>query len=131
MSINITLPPITTSPVTVTVTNNSSNLVSVSPWTHTTNAWNTATVTSSVNQQGLHVLGDASFQGEASFEGDIKVKEKSLSDFMEKVEERLNILPLNEKLEAEWIELKIIGDKYRALEKELIEKNKMWNILKK
>ena len=103
----------------------------MSPWTHTTNAWNTATVTSSVNQQGLRVLGDASFQGEASFEGDIKVKEKSLSDFMEKVEERLNILPLNEKLEAEWIELKIIGDKYRALEKELIEKNKMWNILKK
>ena len=108
-----------------TVTNTSSNLVSVSPWAHTTSAWNTATVTSSVNQQGLHVLGDA------SFEGDIKVKEKSLSDFMGKVEERLNILPLNEKLEAEWIELKTIGDKYRALEKELIEKNKMWNILKK
>ena len=109
MSINITLPSIyTTSPATVTVTNNSGNVVSVSPWT-----------------QSLHVLGDA------SFEGDIKIKEKSLSDFMEKVEERLNILSLNKKLEAEWEELKTIGDKYRALEKELIEKNEMWNILKR
>ena len=127
MSINITLPSITTSPAKVTVTNNSGNVVSVSPWTQniTANSWNTATITASVNQHGLRVLGDA------SFEGDIKIKEKSLSDFMEKVEERLNILSLNKKLEAEWEELKTIGDKYRALEKELIEKNEMWNILKR
>jgi hypothetical protein len=62
---------------------------------------------------------------------DIVLGDKSLKAFMDKVEERLNIMVPNEKLESEWQELKELGDKYRKLEQELLEKAKTWNILKK
>ena len=63
--------------------------------------------------------------------GDFKIGERSLKDFMDKVEQRLAILRPNEALEARWDELKELGDRYRKLEKELQEKEKMWDILKK
>ena len=63
--------------------------------------------------------------------GDFKIGERSLKDFMDKVEQRLAILRPNEGLEARWDELKELGDRYRELEKELQEKEKMWDILKK
>lgn len=63
--------------------------------------------------------------------GDIHIKGKSLSDLLDKIDERLCILRVNEKLEAEWQELSELGDKYRKLEQELQEKSKVWNILKK
>ena len=64
-------------------------------------------------------------------EGDFKIGERSLKDFMDKVEQRLAILRPNEGLEARWEELKKLGDQYRELEKELQDKEKMWDILKK
>ena len=64
-------------------------------------------------------------------DGDFKIGERSLKDFMDKVEQRLAILRPNEGLEARWDELKELGDRYRELEKELQEKEKMWDILKK
>ncbi len=76
-------------------------------------------------EQSLHVRGDA------DFEGDIKLKGKSLSDTLDKIEERLAILHPNEKLEAKWEELKKLGDAYRALEKDIQEKEKIWEMLKK
>lgn len=61
---------------------------------------------------------------------DIKIGNKSLSEILEKLEERLNILHPNEELEGRWDELKELGKKYKELEKELLEKEKMWKILK-
>jgi len=61
---------------------------------------------------------------------DITVAGKSLKKFMDSVEERLAILEPNEKLEAEWAELKELGEQYRAKERELKEKARVWNILK-
>ena len=46
-------------------------------------------------------------------------------------EERLAILHPNEKLEDKWEELKKLGDMYRALEKDIQEKEKIWETLKK
>jgi hypothetical protein len=63
--------------------------------------------------------------------GDIKFGEISLRESLHKIEERLAILKPNEKLEAEWDELKELGNRYRELEKELLEKANVWNILKK
>jgi len=63
-------------------------------------------------------------------EADIMIKGKSLSRAIEALEERLNILVPNPKLEKEWDELKELGDKYRKLETELKEKSKMWAKLK-
>ena len=79
----------------------------------------------SPQKQGLYVKGDA------EFEGDVKVKGKSLTEMLDKIEERLAILHPNEKLEDKWLELKKLGDAYRALEKDILEKEKIWETLKK
>ena len=70
-------------------------------------------------------------QGDAEFDGDIKIKGKSITEMFAKIEERLGILYPNEKLEAKWEELKKLGDAYRALEKDILEKEKIWATLKK
>ena len=72
-----------------------------------------------------------SVRGDAEFDGDIKLKGKSLSETLDKIEQRLAILHPNEKLEDKWLELKKLGDAYRALEKDIIEKEKIWETLKK
>ncbi len=47
------------------------------------------------------------------------------------IESRLAILKPAPELEAEWDELKRLGDEYRALESEIREKMKTWDVLKK
>ena len=47
------------------------------------------------------------------------------------LEERLAMLVPNPELEQEWEELKQIGDAYRKLEAECVEKSKIWKTLKK
>ncbi len=61
---------------------------------------------------------------------DIKVGGKSLLDAISKIEERLNILHPNPALEDRWEQLKSLRQQYIDLEKELLEKEKMWKILK-
>ena len=72
-----------------------------------------------------------SVQGDAEFDGDITLRGRSLSEFMESVEQRLNILRPNPDLEAEWDQLRALGEQYRKLEQQLIEKSQMWATLKK
>jgi hypothetical protein len=83
----------------------------------------TGTSTLSVEQSGTIEL-----RGENP---DIKMNGKSMVTWMEKVEERLNILIPNPELEAEWDELRRLGQRYRALEKKCREKAQMWEALKK
>lgn len=64
-------------------------------------------------------------------DGDIKFGNVSLKDFMETVSRRLAMLTPNPKLEAEWDELRTLGEAYRALEKDLTEKSQTWDILKR
>ena len=61
---------------------------------------------------------------------DIDINGKSLKDWMEKVEERLNILTPNPELEQEWDELRRLGERYRKLEKKCKEKAEVWKKLK-
>ena len=63
--------------------------------------------------------------------GDIKIGGKSLTEAIDKIEERLGILHPNPGLEDRWEELKSLRNQYQKLEKDLLEKEKMWNILKK
>ena len=72
-----------------------------------------------------------SVKGNADFEGEVTIKGKSLSEMFDKIEERLAILHPNPKLEDKWDELKELGKRYKELEAELIEKEKVWAILKK
>ena len=69
--------------------------------------------------------------GDAEIDGDLKIKGKSLSEAIENIEKRLAILHPNEKLEEKWEELKALGERYRELEKDILEKEEIWKILKK
>ena len=62
---------------------------------------------------------------------DLFIGGKSLVSTIEKIESRLNILRPNLEIEKEWDELRELGDRYRTLEKDLEEKIKTWDILKK
>jgi hypothetical protein len=64
-------------------------------------------------------------------EADIKINDKSMVTWMEKVEERLNILTPNPVLEKDWDDLRRLGNRYRALERKCKEKAQMWAALKK
>ena len=61
---------------------------------------------------------------------DIEVNGRSLMDAIDALEQRLNIMVPIPELEAEWDELKELGDRYRALEKQCKEKGEMWTKLK-
>lgn len=63
-------------------------------------------------------------------DGDLKIGDRSLTEFMDRVEERLGILRPNEGLESRWAELKELRQRYQELEKELLEKEKIMDILK-
>lgn len=75
-----------------------------------------------VNQSGTIEL-----QGQ---DADIVVNGRSLMDAIDALEQRLNIMVPNPELEKEWDELKELGDRYRALEKQCKEKGQMWTKLK-
>jgi hypothetical protein len=88
---------------------------------------NWATISTDPNLQGSTL----SVKGNADFEGEVTIKGKSLTGMIEKIEERLAILHPNPELEDRWDELKELGKRYKELEAEIIEKEKMWAILKK
>jgi hypothetical protein len=75
-----------------------------------------------INQSGkVHITGE---------NADLVIGEKSMRDWMERVEERLNILHPNEKLETEWEELRALGEQYRQLEQHIKDKQATWDRLK-
>ena len=61
---------------------------------------------------------------------DIKIGGKSLSEAIEKIEERLGILNPNPELEDRWDQLRELRKQYIELEKDLLEKEKIMKILK-
>ena len=63
-------------------------------------------------------------------DADLLINDKSLKTWMEKVEERLNILTPNPEMEKEWDDLRKLGARYRKLEKKCKEKSDIWNKLK-
>jgi len=70
-------------------------------------------------------------EGDAEFAADIKLKGKSLSEVLDNIESRLGILHPNPELEEKWEELKALSVRYKELEKDIIEKENLWSILKK
>jgi len=62
---------------------------------------------------------------------DIRVNGESLMETLKGIQDRLNMLQPNPELEAEWDQLRELGDQYRKLETEFKEKSKMWNMLKR
>lgn len=112
-SINLT-DPLTTSTISVTNPN----------W-GATNLSDTYMNSGIVNNSGS---GQIHLEGENA---DIKINGESLLDVIKTLQTRLNVLVPNKALEAEWDELRELGERYRQLEKEFDEKSRMWATLKK
>lgn len=62
---------------------------------------------------------------------DIFIDGQGLSARLGKIEKRLDILVVNPALEQKYEQLKKLGEEYRQLEKELLEKDKILDILKR
>jgi hypothetical protein len=63
-------------------------------------------------------------------EADIVVNGHSLVDAINSIKDRLNCLQINPALEKEWNELRTLGDQYRELEQQILEKQATWDRLK-
>ena len=99
--------------------------VGIGPYSNTVNStynWVTGTTVSpvSIGTDGIDMQTGT----------DIKVGGKSLTQAIEKLEERLAILNPNPELEERWEQLKELRKKYMELEKDLLEKEKIMKILK-
>jgi hypothetical protein len=82
---------------------------------------------------GATISAASGKQGQLSLTGDnadIVVNGKSLMSMLERIEERLNLLEPNTNLEADWDELRELGERYRELEKRCKEKAEVWKKLK-
>ena len=88
---------------------------------------NISTITSSQNLSGTTLK----VNGNAEFAGEVTIKGKNLTDSLDRIEERLAILRPNEELEAKWENLRGLRKAYMELEAEIIEKEKIWGILKR
>ena len=62
---------------------------------------------------------------------DIKINGASLNETLRGIQDRLNLLTPNAALEEEWESLRCLGEQYRLLEKEILEKQQVWALLKK
>jgi hypothetical protein len=100
-----------TSPSTITWNQDYSTTIG-SSWNNTANV--------NINTDGISIK-----EG-----GDIKIAGKSLSEAIEKIEERLGILNPNPELEDRWDQLKELRKQYMELERDLLEKEKIMKILK-
>lgn len=103
---------------------NPNHTITASPYT-ISNANATTGWTTYNQSQVLKVAGNAEFEGEVTIRG---VK---LDDRLTAIEERLGILRPNNDLEGKWEKLKILGEEYRKLEKEILEGENIWATLKK
>ena len=111
------------------------NITGTGGYTYTLANTSTSTVASwsAANIVDGTEIKPASLQvkGNAEFEGDVTIQGKSIKESLESIEARLAILRPNEELEEKWEQLRGLRKLYMELEAEIIEKEKMWSILKK
>jgi hypothetical protein len=88
--------------------------------------WSNLTIGSSINSS-ITQSGIMELHGENA---DLKINGRSLMSAIDALEQRLNILVPNPELEAEWDELRELGERYRELERRCKEKGDMWAKLK-
>ena len=115
---NLDLSPYTNSNSTVTITGGTNILDSLSTDSFTLNSnWDTS------------YSDNITIGGQTITESKLKALD-GLQDWQEEVNKKLAILQPNPALEEQWSELRELRERYVKLEKELIEKNKVWDILK-
>jgi hypothetical protein len=88
----------------------------------TINNWSWANTGTEISAGGLMDL--------RGVDADIRINGESIVETLQAIKERLNYLRPCPELEAEWDELRELGDRYRELEARCREKSKMWQHLK-
>lgn len=69
--------------------------------------------------------------GDATIDGDLKVKGQSITEALDRINERLGILVPNSQLEEDWEELHRLRMQYVELERRLLEQQRTFDILKR
>ena len=87
---------------------------------HTINSSELTNSTITINTNGIEMQPGT----------DIVIGGQSLMKTLDAINQRLAILQPNTRLESEWTELKELGERYRAMEQDLLEKARAWDILK-
>ena len=64
-------------------------------------------------------------------QADIVINGVSLNATLQTIQDRLNMLQPNLEVEREWDQLRDLGEQYRKLEKQLMEKQRAWDLLRK
>ena len=105
------------------------NVTTVSGINVSPTVWTTNTTAGQFSFTGQNIQPSATVHIRGK-DADLLINDKSLTTWMEKVEERLNILTPNPELEAEWDQLRRLGERYRKLEKKCKEKSEVWKKLK-
>lgn len=80
---------------------------------------------SNLTSSTIHVKGDAEFEGNITWQG------HDMREWFDRVEARLAILRPNPDLEQEWSELAQLRQRYVELERNIIAKQQVFDILKK
>jgi hypothetical protein len=83
-----------------------------------------STTASTMSPSSIQVKGDAEFLG------NIKIKGRNLTDWLETVDSRLGLLHIDSELESEFDELRALGDAYREAERRFTEQKQVYDILK-
>jgi tRNA A22 N-methylase len=99
--------------------------------TWTTGTSPSVTLSDTIDWGNINNDSSLKVSGDAVIDGDLTVGGKSIMKSLEAIEERLAILKPNEELEDRWDELRELRNRYMKLEQEIIEKEKMWAMLKK
>lgn len=85
-------------------------------------------LTTTVINSGSYMTQNGSWVAPATVDSDVK---NIIERRLDAIEERLGILRPNNDLEGKWEKLKALGDEYRALEKDILEKEKIWDLINK
>jgi hypothetical protein len=88
-------------------------------WSDSYNTWADPNV--NISKDGVAIKGEA----------DLKIGDRSMKDFMDKVEDQLAILRPAPELEEKWDKLKELRRQYEECKQDIIEKEKIMEILKK
>jgi hypothetical protein len=89
-------------------------------YTVTGGPWNSHDPSVNISTNGVEIMG----------EGDLKIGDRSLKDFMDKVEDQLAILRPAPELEEKWDKLKELRRQYEECKQDILEKEKLMKILK-
>lgn len=119
---------------TVVTTPNATNATSAGGGgglVYTTNGTSSPFWNDTISISNISTPSTLQVNGDANFEGEIKLKGKSLTDTLSKIEERLAILHPNERLEEKWVKLRELRKQYQELEADILEKEKIMEILKR